>query len=66
MPRGTVNPKHAHLVEEWKKTYDEFAASDLSDETDYSNFCWGWCMAKGLTADEGYEFYEAMIELGVF
>jgi hypothetical protein len=64
MPRKPVNPAHAYLVEQWKETYDEFSAHGLSEETDYENFCWGWCMAKGLTTDEAYEFYQAMVALG--
>lgn len=39
--------------------------SDIKN-TDFANFCWGWCMAKGLTADQAYKFYQAMIPLGFY
>ncbi len=61
-----VKPEHKYLVEEWKKDYEEFAAHEFSEECDFENFCWGWCVAKGLTVDEAYDFYQAMIALGVF
>lgn len=66
MSRALVNPKHAGLIEDWKKVYDDLCAHEFSAECDFENFCWGWCMGKGLTLDEAYDFYQAMIELRVF
>lgn len=68
MPREprVVDPKHAHLVEEWKVAHAAMADHYFSDDCDFENFCWGWCVAKGLTVDEAHFFYDAMIELRVF
>jgi hypothetical protein len=54
------------LVEEWKKAYAQFCADHGSDDWDFRSLCIGWCVAKGLTTEQGYDFYQKMIPLELF
>ena len=57
------------LIEEWKRLYSQAEEIDeRSDKggADWESLCVGWCLAKGLSFDEAFEFYQAMIPLGFF
>ena len=57
------------LVEEWRKVYNQHDEIDeMGDKggADWESLCVGWCVAKGLTVEQAYDFYQDMIPLGLF
>lgn len=57
--------KKATLLEKWRLLYendgtqiDEMADKDSAD---WESLCVGWCMANGLTVNQAYDFYRAMV-----
>jgi hypothetical protein len=57
------------LIEDWRKVYEQAEAIDeLADKggTDWCNLCVGWCLGKGLTVEQGYQFYQEMKALGLY
>lgn len=54
------------LIAEWREAYKKLCDSEFSVGCDFENFCWGWCVAKGMSLDEAFDFYQEMIALGVF
>lgn len=57
------------LVKEWTVIY---AQADMIDESadkggaDWESLCVGWCLAKGLSIETSYWFYQQMIPRGLF
>ena len=54
------------LWAEWVETHTKYSEFWFSKETHYESFCIGWCMGKGLTAEQAYEFYQYAVDHGVF
>ncbi len=58
------------LTAEWLTFYaaNTGEIDTLADKggADWESLCVGWCMAKGATAQEAYEFYGDMVRLGAF
>jgi hypothetical protein len=57
------------LIEQWKSVY--FLAQEIDSMADkggadWESLCVGWCLAKGLSVEEAYDFYQAMITLKLF
>ena len=53
----------ADLLEEWRNVCSQSEHIEaLSDHgNDWESLCVGWCLAKGLTAEQAYVFYSQMI-----
>lgn len=56
----------AELLAQWREAYAKFIADDASAEWDFESLCIGWCVAKGLSTEQGYNFYQEMIPLELF
>jgi hypothetical protein len=54
------------LIEEWRSWYEKYSKWEVLEEQDFESICIGWCCAKGMTPDEGYDFYQEMIPLKLF
>ena len=64
--QSKATPKLAALNARWKEFYDETSDNDLLADADFESLCVGWCLAKGLTVEESYDFYQTQISLGYF
>lgn len=58
------------LIHEWGKLYKRQAKKidELADKgaADWESLCVGWCLGKGLSVEDSYKFYQAMIPKGLF
>lgn len=54
------------LLPYWKIDYEKFNADEGSENFDYESLCIGWCVAKGYTTEEGYYFFQDMVEAGIY
>lgn len=59
-------PVDTDLLRQWRIAYATFVADESSADWDFQCLCIGWCVAKGLTTEEAYNFYQKMIPLELF
>lgn len=57
------------LLSEWKKVYvqgEDIDSRSDHDGADWESLCVGWCIAKGLSVEDSFKFYQKMIPLDLF
>jgi len=51
---------------EWTTACVALSDSPYADDALFESYCMGWCFAQGLTLSEAHDFYQDMIEAGVY
>lgn len=65
----TVDVSRDILISEWKLVHAQAGPIDENADkggADWRSLCVGWCLAKGLSVDDAYAFYQQMIPLNLF